>query len=65
MQKYETCHYLESRDNEKWTYIIIMIIIIRKEPVGILGPGVHYLSIFQAYGPIQGWEVVRGREIFI
>ena len=26
--------------------------------VGILGPGVHHLFVFRAYGPIRGREVV-------
>ena len=33
--------------------------------VGILGSGVHHLFVFRACGPIQGWGVVRGGEIFI
>ena len=33
--------------------------------VWILGPGVHHLFVFWAYGPIRGWEVVWGGEIFI
>ena len=46
-------------------YAIIHIQHSLKPSIGLLGPGVHHLPVYWAYGPSQEQGSARGREVFV